>query len=192
MESQMREELLACHNLYVTFEEIREVKQAIHEGSLWELVEYRCRGHPKLLSGLKHTLSQHSGWIEEFQPLSRSTFFYSGPESALRPEVLRHKNRLKNLNLKGNVLIKNHRLDNEDEFDWVLDFKPPFGPYPVELKETYPLNAEVIDVPDHESLTEALQNLIELMKLNPGCEFTIALDDFSEHPLMTEIQKLTS
>ena len=148
MESQMREELLASHNLYVTFEEIREVKQAIHEGNLWELVEYRSRGHPKLLSGLMHTLSQHSEWIEEFQPLSRATFFYSGPESSLRPEVLRHKNK---------------------------------------LKETYPLNAEVSDIPDHESLTMALQNLIELVKLNPGCEFTIALDDFSEHPLMTEI-----
>jgi len=37
-ESENREELLARHNLYVTFEEIREVKQAILEGSLWELV----------------------------------------------------------------------------------------------------------------------------------------------------------
>jgi len=192
MESQMREELLARHNLYVTFEEIREVKQAIHEGNLWELVEYRSRGHPKLLSGLMHTLSQHSEWIEQFQPLSRATFFYSGPESSLRPEVLRHKNKLKNLNIKGKVLIRNRRLQNEDDFDWVLDFKPPFGPYPVELKETYPLNAEVSDIPDHESLTVALENLIELMKLNPGCEFTIALDDFSGHPLMTEIFRLQS
>lgn len=192
MESDRKEELLASHNLYVTFEEIREVKQAIHEGCLWELVEYRCRGHPKLLSGLKHTLSKHSGWIEEFQPLSRSTFFYSGPESSFRPEVLRHRKKLKDLNLNGKVLIRTRRLENEDDFDWVLDFKPPFGPYPVELKETYPFNAEVIDVPDHESLTVALQNLIELLKLNPGCEFTLALDDFSGHPLMMEIFSLIS
>ncbi len=191
MKSEMKEELLASHNLFVTFEEIREVKQAIHEGSLWELVEYRCRGHPKLLSGLMHTLSQHSGWIEEFQPLSRSTFFYSGPESSLRPEVLRHKKRLKNLNLKGKVLVKNQKLDNEDDFDWVLDFKPPFGPYPVELKETYPLNAEVCDIPDNETLNVALQNLIELMKLNPDCEFIIMLDGFSEHLLMEEIRRLS-
>jgi hypothetical protein len=50
----------------------------------------------------------------------------------------------------------------------------------------------VCDVPDHESLTVALQNLIELMNLNPGCEFTIALDDFSGHPLMDGIHKLLS
>ncbi|MDL5503268.1 MAG: tRNA-guanine transglycosylase, partial [Candidatus Methanoperedens sp.] len=49
LESDKREELLARHNLYVTFEEIRVVKQAIQEGSLWELVENRCRAHPQLL-----------------------------------------------------------------------------------------------------------------------------------------------
>jgi 7-cyano-7-deazaguanine tRNA-ribosyltransferase len=184
--SEKREELLARHNLYATFGEMREIKQAIHEGSLWELVEQRCRAHPQLLSGLKHTLSKHSGWIEKFQPLSRSTFFYSGPESSLRPEVTRHRNKLRNLNIKGKVLIRNRRLENEDEFDWVFDFKPPFGPYPLELKETFPFNAEVIDEPDHESLTIAIQNLIELKKLNPDCEFTLALDGLSELPLMKE------
>jgi 7-cyano-7-deazaguanine tRNA-ribosyltransferase len=184
--SEKREELLARHNLYATFGEMREIKQAIHEGSLWELVEQRCRAHPQLLSGLKHTLSKHSGWIEKFQPLSRSTFFYSGPESSLRPEVTRHRNKLRNLNIKGKVLIRNKRLENEDEFDWVFDFKPPFGPYPLELKETFPFNAEVIDEPDHESLTIAIQNLIELKKLNPDCEFTLALDGLSELPLMKE------
>ncbi len=191
LESEKREELLARHNLYVTFEEMRVVKQAIHEGSLWELVENRCRAHPQLLSGLKRALSQHSGWIETIQPLSRSTFFYSGPESTLRPEVLRHRNKLKNLNIKGKVLIRTRRLENEDEFDFVFDFKPPFGPYPLELKETFPFNAEVTDEPDHESLTVALENLIELMKLNPGCEFITELDAFSGHPLMTEIRKLS-
>lgn len=38
MKSEKREELLARHNLYVTFEEMREVKQAIKKGAsgnLW-------------------------------------------------------------------------------------------------------------------------------------------------------------
>lgn len=192
LESEKREELLARHNLYVTFEEIRVVKQAIQEGSLWELVEHRCRAHPQLLSGLKRALSQHSGWIETIQPLSRSTFFYSGPESSLRPEVLRHRNKLKNLNINGKVLIRARIQENEDEFDWVFDFKPPFGPYPLELKETFPFNAEVVDEPDHESLTVALANLIELMKLNPDCEFITAFDGLYKHPLMTEVQSLSS
>lgn len=190
LESEQREELLARHNLYVTFEEIREVKQAIQEGNLWELVEYRCRAHPQLLSGLKRALSEHAGWIEKIQPLSRSTFFYSGPESSHRPEVMRHRNKLKNLNIKGKILVRDRRLENEDEFDRVFDFKPPFGPYPLELKETFPFNAEVTDEPDYESMTVALQNLIELIRLNPDCEFFTSFDHFSEHPLMKEIKSV--
>ena len=186
-----REELLARHNLYVTFQEMREVKQAIREGSLWELVEYRCRAHPRLLSGLRRALF-HSDWLEQFQPLSRSTFFYSGPESSLRPEVMRYTKRLKNFTLNGKVLIRKDRLENEDDFDWVLDFKPPFGAYPLELKETYPFNAEIIDEPDHESITVALSNTLELMKLNPGSEFTVSLDGLKEHPLMKEILDISS
>ncbi len=191
IKSENREELLARHNLYVTFAEMREVKQAIKEGSLWELVEQRCRAHPQLLNGLKRMLS-HTEWIEQFQPVSRSTFFYSGSESALRPEVVRYRKKLKNLKLDGRVLIRTHRLDNEDEFDWVLDFKHPFGPYPLELKETYPFNAETTDVPDYESLTVALQNTLELMELNPDSEFTIELNDLPEHPLMKEIKTMAS
>ncbi|MFZ2411459.1 MAG: tRNA guanosine(15) transglycosylase TgtA [Candidatus Methanoperedens sp.] len=185
--SENREELLARHNLYVTFEEIREVKQAIREGSLWELVEQRCRVHPQLLNGLKRAL-HYSDWIEQLQPVSGSTFFYSGPESALRPEVLRYRKRLKNLKIGGKVLIRTHRLGNENEFDWVLDFKPPFGPYPLELKENCPFNAETTDEHDYESLTAALQNTLELMELNPDSEFTLVLDDLPEHPLMKEIK----
>ncbi|MDO9098070.1 MAG: tRNA guanosine(15) transglycosylase TgtA [Candidatus Methanoperedens sp.] len=187
--SEKREELLARHNLYVTFEEIREVKQAIREGSLWELVEQRCRVHPQLLNGLKRAL-HYSDWIEQFQPVSNSTFFYSGPESALRPEVTRYRKWLKNLKLGGRVLIRTHRLGNENDYDHVLDFKPPFGPYPIELKENCPFNAEITDEPDYESLTVALQNTIELIGLNPESEFTIVFDDLPEHPLMKEIQNL--
>jgi 7-cyano-7-deazaguanine tRNA-ribosyltransferase len=191
IESEACEELLARHNLHVTFAEMREIKQAIKEGSLWELVEQRCRAHPQLLNGLKRMLC-YSNWLEQFQPASRSTFFYSGPESAHRPEVVRYREKLKNLNLKGRVLIRTERLDNEDEFDWVLDFKPPFGPYPLELKETYPLNAEVIEKPDYESLTIALKNTLELMELNPDSEFTIVFDDLPEHPLLKDIKNLLS
>ncbi len=184
--SENKEELIARHNLHVTFAEMREVKQAIKEGSLWELVEQRCRAHPRLLSGLKRMLS-YSNLIEKIQPASRSTFFYTGPESSHRPEVLRYSERLKNFNLKGRVLIRMQKQENEDEFDWVLDFKPPFGAYPVELKETYPFNAEITQEHDYESLTTALQNTLKLMELNPESEFSVVLDNLPEHPLMKRI-----
>lgn len=79
------------------------------------------------------------------------------------------------------------KQENEDEFDWVLDFKPPFGAYPVELKETYPFNAEITQEHDYESLTTALQNTLKLMELNPESEFSVVLDNLPEHPLMKRI-----
>jgi 7-cyano-7-deazaguanine tRNA-ribosyltransferase len=189
IKSENREELLARHNLHATFAEMREVKQAIKEGSMWELVEQRCRTHPRLLDGLTRALS-YSEWIEHFQPAPRATFFYSGPESALRPEVVRFRKRLGNFRLDGRVLIRAKRQENEEDFDHVLEFKAPFGAYPVELKETYPFNAEVTDEPDHEALTVALQNTLKLMEMNPEAEFTFVYE--KEHPLMTQIaQKAT-
>ena len=182
--SEKREELLASHNLYATFAEMREVKQAIKEGSLWELVEQRCRVHPRLLDGLKRAL-YHSEWIEKIQPASRATFFYSGPESAHRPEVVRFRKRLGNFTLDGRVLIRSKRQENDDDFDHVLEFKPPFGAYPMELKETYPFNAEVTAEMDYESLTIALKNTLMLMELNPEVEFMFVSN--IEHPVMNEI-----
>jgi len=184
IKNENREELLARHNLYATFAEMKEVKQAIKEGSLWELVEQRCRVHPKLLNGLARAL-WHSEWIELYQPAPRATFFYSGPESALRPEVVRYRKRLSNFKLEGSVLIRDRKQENENYFDHVLDFKPPFGAYPTELKETYPFNAEVTDEPDYESLTVALQNTLALIELNPGADFTFACD--KEHYLIEKI-----
>ncbi|MDP2841289.1 MAG: tRNA guanosine(15) transglycosylase TgtA, partial [Candidatus Methanoperedens sp.] len=184
IKSENREELLARHNLYATFAEMREVKQAIKEGSLWELVEQRCRTHPRLLDGLKRALN-HSEWIEKFQPASRATFFYSGPESAKRPEVVRFRKRLGNFKLDGRVLIRTKRQENEDDFYHVLEFKPPFGAYPMELKETYPFNAEVTAKMDYDSLTIALKNTLTLMELNPDAEFTFVSN--IEHPVMNEI-----
>jgi len=137
-------------------------------------VEQRCRAHPRLLDGLRRALS-YSEWIEKFQPAPRATFFYNGPESALRPEVVRFRRRLGNFNLDGRVLIRAKRVENEEDFNHVLEFKAPFGAYPVELKETYPFNAEVTDEPDHESLKVALLNTLALMEMNQGAEFTFRL-----------------
>jgi 7-cyano-7-deazaguanine tRNA-ribosyltransferase len=48
-----RHRLLAEHNLYVSFSELRRVKQAIVEGRLWEHMEMRAHGHPSLFQALK-------------------------------------------------------------------------------------------------------------------------------------------
>ena len=198
------EDLLASHNLWVTFEEMRTVKQSVAEGSLWELCERRCRAYPALLNALKH-VTAYAELIEKYDPVTKRPFFYLGTTSAHRPEVLRYSYRLNRFKLSGNVLItatetkklkstsKEEEPKNENyDFDHVFFVKPPFGPCPVELKESYPVGqSEIPAEVDSEAKTVALQNVLKLLKLNEGkAKFVFLYDDRSwEHPLIAEIKK---
>ncbi|MDR7664558.1 tRNA guanosine(15) transglycosylase TgtA [Methanosarcina sp. Z-7115] len=182
------EELLGRHNLYATFAEIRLIKQCIKDGKLLELVEQRCRAHPKLLDGLKRFYT-HSSWLEQLDPATKGTYFYCGPESASRPEVLRFGKRLERFSLEGSVLIRTGPVKGEGSYDQILTFKAPFGAFPVEMEEVYPFNAEVSKYPDYEALSTALSNTIKLMELNPQAEFTFVCEKEFRHPLIEEISK---
>ena len=190
--------LLCEHNLYVTFEEMRVVKQSLKEGNLWELVERRCRSHPYLLSGLKR-VGKYIDLIEKYEPATKSTFFYLGETSSKRPEVLRHSNHLKRFDISGKVLIfagggkiKNF-IDDLDEYDHIFLMKAPFGPYPVELKETYPVGqSESPKDMDYKAKTMALKNVLKLIKDNEeyGIEFVFVYErDLWDHPLIEKIGK---
>ncbi len=75
-----REALLARHNLAITLLEMARIREAIREGTLWELVDDRCRSHPRLLDGYRALL----GHAESLEPLDRASkrrFFYRGSES---------------------------------------------------------------------------------------------------------------
>lgn len=174
MDEKSRTRLLAEHNLYVTFAELRLIKQSIVDGDLMELVERRCRCHPKMLSGLKRMMD-YSPYIEKFDPATKSTFFYLGPESCRRPEVIRHNDLLGNLSVKGNVLITTRRDVDRAGFDQVYFVKAPFGAYPDALGETYPIGqSEVIDELECESRNATLNNVLAFIKGHTGASFTFA------------------
>ncbi|CAB3289219.1 tRNA-guanine(15) transglycosylase [Methanocaldococcus lauensis] len=148
-----REKLLAEHNLYITFEEINRIKEAIREGSLWELVEERCRSHPKLLEAFR-VLKNYMDYIEKFDPVTKkSAFFYSGVESMFRPEVLRHKKRLKRIKyekvyittVSSSVEKPYHENLNVIETDIDILIKHPvFGFVPYYIDTMYPLSQNEI------------------------------------------------
>jgi 7-cyano-7-deazaguanine tRNA-ribosyltransferase len=137
-----RTRLLALHNLAVTLAEIARIRQAITDGTLWELVDERCRNHPQLLSGYRRLL-QHNVELEQFDRAHKRRFFYRGDESCARTEVLRYQRMIARQRLGENVLVA---CDNgvREGYDTVLYFKPPFGPYPPELKETFPIGQSEI------------------------------------------------
>jgi len=173
-DSPEKARLLARHNLYVSLAEIRQVKESIREGSLWELLEARCRSHPRMLDGLKR-LGREGQWLERLDCAAKSTFFYTSHEAALRPEVLRYARRIGRFSLQGGVLITDDPAADTSGYDHVLLFKPPFGPYPRELAETYPFNAEVPEQADGAAMEQAEKNTRELMRANPRASFAIRM-----------------
>src|SRR3972149_6881162 len=70
------ETLLAEHNLHGCFGAIREVRRAIADGDLWELVERRARGPPAPLDALGDP-RRHNDFLEEAEPLSRRGAMYN-------------------------------------------------------------------------------------------------------------------
>ncbi|MDD4652109.1 MAG: tRNA guanosine(15) transglycosylase TgtA [Methanothrix sp.] len=166
--------LLARHNLYVSLAEMRQVKESIREGSLWDLLETRCRSHPRMLDGLRR-LARQGQWLERLDSAGKSTFFCTSAEAALRPEVMRHARKIDRISLQGEVLITDDPQVDTTGYDRVLYFKPPFGPYPAELAETYPFNAEVPEEADGAAIEQAVSIAKELMRANPGARFSFRM-----------------
>lgn len=165
MNKDERVKLIAEHNLNISFSEMRLVRQSIVEGSLWELVEERCRVHPYLLEALRN-LKKYTPQLEKYDPpYKKSAFFYSGPESLERVEVHRHLKRLERLPILKRLLLlpssekpysKSLSSDpvmfysNIEDWDFngvisssddlmisVVDV--PFNIIPLEIEEVYPL-----------------------------------------------------
>jgi 7-cyano-7-deazaguanine tRNA-ribosyltransferase len=162
--SDDRVKLLSLHNLQVTYREIKIIKEAILKGGLWELVEQRCRVHPRLLGALR-ILKDYP--LERYEPLSKSSaFFYSGPESLYRPEVKRHQKRLLRIQSPAKKLLlisfsgkipQKATLGSNEEYQ-LCYVSPVFGIIPSEIEEVYPLRQHIYP----ETLDEAQLAMMKL------------------------------
>ncbi|WP_202319037.1 tRNA guanosine(15) transglycosylase TgtA [Archaeoglobus neptunius] len=171
MEKKEREELIARHNLYVSFQEIENIKQAIKENSLFELVEKRVRAHPSMLAGWR-LIKKYFSIIERSDPKVKKKFLYTGLDSIYRPAVRRHGKALLNLEWGKDELVISSDLGMLAD----LYLRPVFGPVPAEMLETYPAgHAEIPDedLIEKEALETAVENLIRMMKSNPDKKFRI-------------------
>ena len=89
-----RIELLAKHNLYLSFSELRTIRQAIREGNLWELVEQRVRGHPSLVKAL-HVARNNNSFIEASEKAyKKHGRMYVSSESITRPLIKRYDDKI--------------------------------------------------------------------------------------------------
>ena len=186
MPKEKRRDLIAQHNLHVSFAELRLIRQAIYDGNLMELVEERCRAHPALLEAVRH-LGNYSSEMEKYDPRSKkSAFFYTGSESLCRSEVLRHMQKLRSMPKKRDLVIlpptrkpyskfisgklgefyiygDENEIDLDDADFMVLDI--PFGLVPLQIDELYPLSQndapKIRDVDGIEFVEDFINEFVE-------------------------------
>jgi 7-cyano-7-deazaguanine tRNA-ribosyltransferase len=145
-----RERRIALHNLAASVEEIARVRQAIREGSLWELAERRAGAHPALRAGLA-TLRGRPEIFLPTEPESRRAFREIDPGSRERPAVIRfrhhlsvygagrpHAVELPRIPLRPDYLRYVPLQDGTGgELHWSVP--SPLGPVPLELTDLYPV-----------------------------------------------------
>jgi 7-cyano-7-deazaguanine tRNA-ribosyltransferase len=146
---------IAKHNLYISFVEIKKIRNSIRNGSLWELVERRANSNPYLLKALSE-LSQEKNkiWLEQYEPISKSkALFYTGNHTIHRPLIYRSHIRLNDRykspfkttvvftegnkpysRFYSNQIIELFKKNNKIN----ILINSNIGPVPLELDETYP------------------------------------------------------
>ncbi len=165
-----RLETIARHNLYELSREMRQVRRGILEGSIWELTERRCRGHPALLSALRR-LANHVEFLERFEPVSRdNALFYTGTETLDRPAIHRFHQRVAEryepvgdavLTLPeagkpySRVLFEEARLMDVE----TMMIMGALGPVPLDLDEVYPIAQSVTPEMDEVMVTRGQATL---------------------------------
>ncbi len=175
MDEKERVKILAKHNLLVSIQEIKRIKQAIYENKLLELLESRARVHPSLLEALR--IVYNNEYLRKLDPATKkSAFFYSGEESLRRPEVKEHLRRLKNLEKASKLVIladrgkpfyNFYKVGSSKECRFVIA-SGVFGIIPIEVEEVYPLNQHeaprILDKAQRKFMEIAVKNYSKLYK----------------------------
>jgi 7-cyano-7-deazaguanine tRNA-ribosyltransferase len=149
-----RERRIAEHNLLMCAVEVSEVRQAIRDGTIWELAERRAGGHPALIAGLRAIVRGVRVFLAS-EPESRSSFRYVGPTSGLRPSVIRFLARVDRWKL-GKGTFRAHPLvpllpsrlsatPTQDRSGVPVRYQTltALGPVPLELTDHYPVGCYV-------------------------------------------------
>lgn len=117
---EMSEKDIAMHNLYLSMQEIKKIKEAINENCLWDYVLSRAISHPYLFNAVKN-LKKYRKFLANFDLITKKSAFYDfGFEC--RTEIYNVKKRIKNVKSENFLKI------------------PKFGNVPKEILDIYPFN----------------------------------------------------
>lgn len=145
-----REARIAFHNLLVSVEEVARVRQAIHDGTLWELAEKRATSHPALRAGLEETDRAAAVFLPT-EPASRRAFREITDGSRARPAVVRFRHRVEQYSADRPLLGRLSRVPLRPEYLGRIPLRDrsdrplawgcetPLGLVPLELTDLYPV-----------------------------------------------------
>lgn len=146
-----RTSVLGIHNLYVSVKELENIRQQIRSENMWNYAEYRSHSHPLLLEAYRKVLEFYE-YLERFEPLSRRTsIFYSGEETLMRPAVRRFVSREIRNDLGTRVERKPYSYYVDAPLEYVLS---QFGTISMYLDETYPVSQSLFPGEYYESVRD--------------------------------------
>jgi 7-cyano-7-deazaguanine tRNA-ribosyltransferase len=153
--------LLAEHNLHLSMSELKTIRQAIREGTLWELVEQRVMSHPKLFKAFRE-MHNFADFIEKLNPTEKARGVKIFNEySVYRPEIQHYYQKLRDfqyqkspsqliflpdldLSVQNSVpmqqWLSNLRTRCSDKEYRIIIVSNIFGLIPLELSEIYPVS----------------------------------------------------
>jgi 7-cyano-7-deazaguanine tRNA-ribosyltransferase len=198
-----RQRLLAEHNLFVSFAELRRIKQAILEGRLWEHLEMRAHAHPSLLRALKR-LEKYEDYLERNSPVTKNSgLFFFDSVGLVRPEVVRHRKRMEEYysppaEAEASLLLPqtdSKPFHKSREWRVVLSqlyqtlgeksgivhacfYAAPFGVVPVELDEVYPLSQHEVVVPLDDEVIVYVAEQAAMYIARANYRQVVLLDDY--------------
>jgi len=93
-EDNLRIKLLAEHNLYLSFSELKAIRQAIREGNLWELVDQRIRAHPNLVKAARILKKEYSMFEHYEKSYKKHGRMFVSTENIYRPLISRYAKKI--------------------------------------------------------------------------------------------------
>ncbi|MEF8848847.1 MAG: tRNA-guanine transglycosylase [Candidatus Thermoplasmatota archaeon] len=184
LEKKKRIQKISKHNLYVCQSEIFRIRNAIKNGSLWELVERKARYNPYLQKALLLLRKKNNKkWMEKFEPITKKkAVFYTGSQTIHRPIIYRSHKRLDErynkkdfdvfyiIEKKTKPYSTFYRKDlkklfeeKNEKFDVIA--KSNMGAIPIELDEMYPFAQSIFpEEVDVETRNLAEKNFSEFLE----------------------------
>ncbi|WP_016939489.1 MULTISPECIES: tRNA guanosine(15) transglycosylase TgtA [Nitrosopumilus] len=155
LESTEKINELAIHNLYAIKLEVDKVKQAIHEGRLWEYVIKKARAHPKLFE-MVEVMTENAEFLKIATPkFKERAIFLFDKEDQYRPEVQSFHEIVREFKSKKKKLLitkesstkpgyLSHQFVNMakklKDFDeiQICQYNPQLGLIPIEISDMFP------------------------------------------------------